>query len=224
MIKFFTLGDLEKSCNLSHDRLKYWLKTGRLEYIRLPLHFGGPKDIWTFLIPESELPKLAKYKVSEPVPNDKHQPEVLMTFERDGRSTCKPRYYHQHIHSKKWQQVKDYVFERDGYRCRMCGSAMNLQGHHVSYERLGEDRERDDVITLCRDCHEMIHSRDIFSEGVVSIPLNIVDKVTDFIFNSALLAKEQHPDIFLRWECERIDELAHYFQFFVNQKGEENDK
>jgi len=54
-----------------------------------------------------------------------------------------------------WRQV----LERDGWRCQNCGSLTNLQVHHVrSRSQLGDDAESN-LITLCADCHQKIHSR-----------------------------------------------------------------
>ena len=49
------------------------------------------------------------------------------------------------------------VLERDGWRCQQCGSLRNLDVHHVRWRgALGDDAESN-LITVCRDCHRMLH-------------------------------------------------------------------
>ena len=54
------------------------------------------------------------------------------------------------------------VLERDGHRCKVCGSQNNLQAHHIIpwSATCDGDELRHDInngITLCRDCHLMAH-------------------------------------------------------------------
>lgn len=57
------------------------------------------------------------------------------------------------------------VFDRDGYRCRRCGRGKSgprgLHAHHIK-PWAGNEALRFDVgnvVTLCRHCHEWVHSR-----------------------------------------------------------------
>jgi 5-methylcytosine-specific restriction endonuclease McrA len=45
--------------------------------------------------------------------------------------------------------------ERDD-SCRVCGSKESLDVHHRTYRYRGEER-MEDLITLCRPCHELFH-------------------------------------------------------------------
>ena len=53
----------------------------------------------------------------------------------------------------------DDVRRRDGNRCVLCGSAENLNAHHIKpvalYPECKDDL--DNGITLCRKCHHKIH-------------------------------------------------------------------
>lgn len=51
------------------------------------------------------------------------------------------------------------VIERDGYRCRRCGSTEDLEAHHIQdYANHPALRfDLDNGITLCRKCHDMEH-------------------------------------------------------------------
>lgn len=47
------------------------------------------------------------------------------------------------------------VLDRDGYECRTCTSKSDLEVHHRTYERFGNE-ELGDLVTLCHECHEAI--------------------------------------------------------------------
>jgi phage terminase large subunit GpA-like protein len=54
-----------------------------------------------------------------------------------------------------WQEVRDAVFARDGYRCRQCGRITPLPvAHHEHYR---DPYNPDTIITLCAHCHWVIH-------------------------------------------------------------------
>ena len=58
-----------------------------------------------------------------------------------------------------YRQLTREVLARDGWRCQDCGTAQNLQVHHIrSRGRLGNDAE-DNLITLCASCHQVKHLR-----------------------------------------------------------------
>lgn len=54
---------------------------------------------------------------------------------------------------------------RDGHRCRLCGSTVNLEVHHLTYYVNGrsivghEAEHMDKLITLCGECHAAQHNR-----------------------------------------------------------------
>jgi 5-methylcytosine-specific restriction endonuclease McrA len=61
-------------------------------------------------------------------------------------------------------EPKDYkalcleILRRDGWRCQLCGRRKDLQVHHIEFRsRLGSDCEGN-LITLCAQCHQMMHS------------------------------------------------------------------
>lgn len=75
-----------------------------------------------------------------------------------------PRYlgsredYYAYIQSNKWKRTKAKRIKTDGCRCAVCGKHnVALHVHHLSYGRFGNENESD-IITLCPDCHESIHS------------------------------------------------------------------
>ena len=68
--------------------------------------------------------------------------------------------HQEYINSPKWKAKRQMVLERDNFRCRKCGTGKNLDVHHITYEHLGNE-PLDDLVTLCRCCHEEVHESDI---------------------------------------------------------------
>lgn len=58
------------------------------------------------------------------------------------------------IHWKVMKNKKDD--ETGGRRCLCCGTSRNVDLHHISYERLGNEA-LSDLAWLCRRCHEQTH-------------------------------------------------------------------
>tara|TARA_R110002020_G_scaffold62613_1_gene167325 strand:+ start:4059 stop:4460 length:402 start_codon:yes stop_codon:yes gene_type:complete len=51
------------------------------------------------------------------------------------------------------QPVRTQVFERDLYRCRACGTHLNLTVDHIQPVSAGGGDELDNLQTLCRSCN-----------------------------------------------------------------------
>lgn len=68
--------------------------------------------------------------------------------------------YYDYLKSPQWQTVRDAALKRANYQCEKCKSAKNLQVHHITYKRLGYELP-EDLIVLCKDCHENVHSEDL---------------------------------------------------------------
>ena len=64
--------------------------------------------------------------------------------------------YLAYIESPIWKELRETVLERDNCRCTKCGHKNQLQAHHVTYERLFNE-EINDLVTLCKHCHEEAH-------------------------------------------------------------------
>src|SRR5215211_7136236 len=67
------------------------------------------------------------------------------------------RPYAERRQTKEWAILTRQVHRRDGYRCRLCGrDDVQLHVHHRTYATYAEER-LEDLITLCRSCHEHFH-------------------------------------------------------------------
>jgi len=64
-----------------------------------------------------------------------------------------------------WDSRRRKVYQRDGYRCRNCdrkGGAngnLELHAHHVVPKSQGGSDETENLITLCKHCHDAAHGR-----------------------------------------------------------------
>lgn len=52
------------------------------------------------------------------------------------------------------------VLDRDGWRCRnkACGMRNSLHVHHVIYRSQGGVDESWNLITICNECHDLVHA------------------------------------------------------------------
>ena len=70
------------------------------------------------------------------------------------------------LKTDEWHDKRKEILERDGYKCKWCGSPNNLQIHHRYYEKYpnGEkvkpwDYPNEALITLCDECHKKAHKK-----------------------------------------------------------------
>ena len=64
--------------------------------------------------------------------------------------------YQKYLQSDRWEYVRRCALNRSKYDCKKCGHRDALDVHHLSYERLGNERD-EDLIVLCRRCHKDLH-------------------------------------------------------------------
>jgi 5-methylcytosine-specific restriction endonuclease McrA len=62
------------------------------------------------------------------------------------------------LEPEAYEQLHRQVLQRDGWRCQMCGKRANLQVHHILLRSQSGDDIEDNLITLCSECHDQIHS------------------------------------------------------------------
>jgi hypothetical protein len=61
-----------------------------------------------------------------------------------------------YLRSDHWGETRAAALERAEHRCQVCNGAKQLDVHHRTYERLGEERDAD-LTVLCRKCHDLFH-------------------------------------------------------------------
>jgi 5-methylcytosine-specific restriction endonuclease McrA len=57
--------------------------------------------------------------------------------------------------STHWKRIMLARFEKDGFRCTVCGNTEDLRCHHLVYHLFEETL--DDLLTVCDACHSRIH-------------------------------------------------------------------
>ena len=78
-----------------------------------------------------------------------------------------------------WEVVRAEALERDGHACRNCNDTpadgAELMAHHVIPDGVGGPDTLENIVTLCRRCHNTIHR--ICDKGE-DAPLSKLDGVT----------------------------------------------
>jgi 5-methylcytosine-specific restriction endonuclease McrA len=57
-----------------------------------------------------------------------------------------------------YEDVRQHVLRRDGWRCQGCGAMSNLEVHHQAFRSHAGDDSEENLITLCAGCHAGIHN------------------------------------------------------------------
>lgn len=64
-----------------------------------------------------------------------------------------------YLRSDKWKDVRLEALLREKMFCQICKEEDFFNdAHHIFYPKSVWDTEADDLVILCRDCHNMIHS------------------------------------------------------------------
>jgi len=66
--------------------------------------------------------------------------------------------YQEYLQTPEWAAKRQQILIRDEHRCRVCNGGEQLNVHHRTYERRG-DEDLNDLTTLCQPCHEYFHNR-----------------------------------------------------------------
>ena len=69
---------------------------------------------------------------------------------------------YQNGNTKGYYNVKQAVLSRDNYTCQICGKQkQHLHVHHIVFKSKGGSDRMDNLVTLCRECHEKIHNGEL---------------------------------------------------------------
>lgn len=72
------------------------------------------------------------------------------------RAARRAWYREDYLRSAHWRARRERSLRLAGYRCERCGAPSPLDVHHLSYARIGRERDRD-LRVLCRSCHDDEH-------------------------------------------------------------------
>lgn len=108
------------------------------------------------------------YYISPPV-----MPDTWLENVKIARSGNKSNFWKGGVSSERsliaaWvQQNRKKIYERDGYTCQNCsGVGKTLNAHHIVpvYANLSLAKDINNMITLCKPCHQYIHSNNLEQE------------------------------------------------------------
>lgn len=94
--------------------------------------------------------------------------------------------YKEYLLSEHWQSLRNQALKRDNFKCRRCEVAEELQVHHLFYRKNWYHTKVDDLLTLCKFCHDR-HHKIMDSELVEPGPMpptetEIRVNINDFIY------------------------------------------
>lgn len=87
--------------------------------------------------------------------------------------------YCKYIKSKEWAKVRQLILKQRKV-CEKCGTKSRLHIHHLTYVRLGKELP-EDLVVLCRPCHEIAHGRKFYQvnyDDVKNNRYNVYGKLT----------------------------------------------
>jgi 5-methylcytosine-specific restriction endonuclease McrA len=61
------------------------------------------------------------------------------------------------LDSELYDQLRNEVLRRDGWRCQFCGSMRSLEVHHKDFRSHSGEDSQENLITLCNTCHAAVH-------------------------------------------------------------------
>jgi 5-methylcytosine-specific restriction endonuclease McrA len=56
-----------------------------------------------------------------------------------------------------YENLRQKVLRRDGWRCQVCGTMANLEVHHQQFRSQSGHDSEENLITLCTGCHDATH-------------------------------------------------------------------
>jgi 5-methylcytosine-specific restriction endonuclease McrA len=86
------------------------------------------------------------------------------------------------LNSNQCTELRRAVLRRDHWRCQHCGATDQLEVHHQQFRSHSGEDELDNLITLCRECHQGLHlKRTITNEDERSpiLPSTTFDDTSD---------------------------------------------
>lgn len=69
---------------------------------------------------------------------------------------------YQHGDAEGFYNVKSAVLSRDNYTCQICGAKnTKLQVHHIRFRSKSGSNRMDNLVTLCKECHDKVHTGEL---------------------------------------------------------------
>lgn len=81
--------------------------------------------------------------------------------------------YQRYLASREWALLKNAVRGRSGGTCERCHLADHQDTHHLTYERLYNERI-EDLLGVCRPCHEYLSGKSDFDPASEAVLMPVV--------------------------------------------------
>lgn len=65
--------------------------------------------------------------------------------------------YPEYLKSSQWRKLKLQALRYAGYRCQVCNFNGDLNVHHRAYPECFGYEPVNDLVVLCRNCHNLFH-------------------------------------------------------------------
>jgi ATP-dependent DNA helicase RecQ len=75
-------------------------------------------------------------------------------------NSVRPKQPRLSLDPSSYEELRQQVLRRDGWRCQSCGSMTNLEVHHQQFRSQGGPDSELNLITVCNACHKLAHSSD----------------------------------------------------------------
>jgi len=56
-----------------------------------------------------------------------------------------------------YENLRQQVLRRDGWRCQLCGTMSNVEVHHKQFRSHSGDDSGENLVTVCIACHSALH-------------------------------------------------------------------
>ena len=92
------------------------------------------------------------------VPSRRREADILASRHRESVvNWVRPKPPRLRLDSELYEQLRNQVLRRDGFRCQLCGTKSNLEVHHKEFRSHSGDDSEQNLITLCSACHATVH-------------------------------------------------------------------
>jgi len=68
-----------------------------------------------------------------------------------------PKFPRLRLDAASYENLRQRILHRDGWRCQSCGTMSNLEVHHKEFRSHSGDDSEENLITLCTTCHASVH-------------------------------------------------------------------
>lgn len=60
------------------------------------------------------------------------------------------------LYTDNWDKIRKSVYQRDGYRCVMCGKKGKIHAHHIVPVTISKDNSMNNLVSVCESCHRKL--------------------------------------------------------------------